>query len=307
MNIETKQCQSCSSDFIIEPEDFDFYKRIDVPAPTFCPTCRMQRRFAWRNERILYRNTCAATGKSIISCFAPDSGMTVYDRDYWWSDAWDPLASGREYDFNRPFLVQFSELLHQAPMPAVFSSRTTNCSYCNYVGEMKDAYLVTASWEGENLAYASREGSCRDSLDLFGTHYCELCYECTTTVKCYRTFYSQNCENCTGCIMCFECKGCTDCFGCTNLSNKSYCLWNEQLEPEEYKRRVADLNLHSARGLTTAWEKFEEIKRNSIRKFAFTAAQPSSHRTVQRRGHPPGLLVELQLDRPGLWRGAVPV
>ena len=34
---ETKTCQNCKNDFIIEPDDFSFYEKMKVPAPTFCP------------------------------------------------------------------------------------------------------------------------------------------------------------------------------------------------------------------------------------------------------------------------------
>src|SRR3989344_7140965 len=94
---ENKICQNCKSNFMIEPEDFSFYEKIGVPPPTFCPECRMQRRFAWRNERTLHRVKCAATGKNVISGFAPDSGYTIYERDYWWSDSWDPTSFGLDY------------------------------------------------------------------------------------------------------------------------------------------------------------------------------------------------------------------
>ena len=50
MKSETKQCQNCKKDFIIEPDDFGFYEKIKIPPPTFCPECRMQRRLAWRND-----------------------------------------------------------------------------------------------------------------------------------------------------------------------------------------------------------------------------------------------------------------
>lgn len=33
---ETKSCQNCKKDFIIEPEDFNFYSKMKVPAPTWC-------------------------------------------------------------------------------------------------------------------------------------------------------------------------------------------------------------------------------------------------------------------------------
>src|SRR3989338_7079001 len=119
--LETKICQNCKQNFVIEPEDFQFYEKVKVPPPTFCPECRMMRRMAWRNERALYKGVCKATGKQIITCFAPDSGMTVYDRDYWWSDAWDAFDFGEEVDFSRPFLKQFSEFIRKVPMPAVFN------------------------------------------------------------------------------------------------------------------------------------------------------------------------------------------
>ena len=119
MQQETKQCQNCKKDFIIEPEDFDFYVKIKVPAPTFCPDCRMQRRFAWRNERVLHRNVCAKTGKKIITGFAPDSGLNVYDREIWWSDSWDPMIYGVDYDFQKPFFSN-SVISHR---PLLFFNR----------------------------------------------------------------------------------------------------------------------------------------------------------------------------------------
>lgn len=30
---ETKICQNCQKEFIIEPEDFEFYQKIKVPCP----------------------------------------------------------------------------------------------------------------------------------------------------------------------------------------------------------------------------------------------------------------------------------
>ncbi|MBI5220761.1 MAG: hypothetical protein HY978_02915 [Candidatus Liptonbacteria bacterium] len=265
---ETKICQNCRASFAIDASDLDFYRKISVPPPTFCPDCRMQRRFAWRNERTLYRNTCAATGKPVISCFAPDSGLTVYDRDYWWSDNWDPFSFGTDYDFQRPFFAQFSELLRRVPMPAVFSTNTVNCNYCNYVGEMKDAYLVGASWAGENLAYASREDYCKDSMDLFGVMLSERCYDCVSVLKSSQTYFSQNCESCSACALCLECRGCNDCVGCVNLRNKSYHIFNQPYDRESYRQALAELRLDTQSGLAAARQRFEELKLRSLRKFA---------------------------------------
>ena len=102
MKSETRECQNCKQDFIIEPEDLNFYEKIKVPPPTFCPECRNQRRMSWRNERTLYKRKCDAPGhdEMLISFLPPEEQLTVYDANVWWSDAWDPLSYGKEYDFS---------------------------------------------------------------------------------------------------------------------------------------------------------------------------------------------------------------
>ncbi|MBI2047717.1 MAG: hypothetical protein HYT27_01120 [Parcubacteria group bacterium] len=119
MESQTKNCQNCKQSFVIESEDFDFYEKIKVPPPTFCPDCRSQRRMTWRNERSLYKRK-DAFGNDTISIYAPEKPFTVYKRDYWWSDKWDPLDYAIDYDFSKPFFVQFRELLERVPVAGVF-------------------------------------------------------------------------------------------------------------------------------------------------------------------------------------------
>ena len=268
MQAETKSCQNCHNEFVIEPEDFDFYEKMKVPAPTFCPDCRMQRRFAWRNERTLHRNICAKTGKKIITGFAPDSGLKVYDREIWWSDDWDPMAYGVDYDFSKPFFIQWKELFQQVPQASVFNALTVNCDYTQYTGNMKDAYLVSASWGGENLAYATRALSCRDAFDVFAVSDSELCYEDVNVYKSSRINFSQNCESCVDCMFLYDCRGCTNCVGCTGLRNKSYYIFNQPYSKEVYQEKIKELILNTYTGVSKAKEKFETLKKGQIRKFA---------------------------------------
>ena len=107
---EPKQCQNCKNEFTIDAQDVEFYEKMKVPAPTWCPECRMIRRMNWRNERNLYRRKCGLTGKNIISCFSKESEITVYSNTDWFSDSWDPLSYGQNYDFSITFFKQFSEL-----------------------------------------------------------------------------------------------------------------------------------------------------------------------------------------------------
>ena len=268
MHEESRQCQNCKNAFTIDATDFAFYDKIKVPPPTFCRECRMQRRFAYRNERTLHRRTCAMTGKDIISCFAPDVSFKVIDRDLWWGDSWDPLASGRDYDFSRPFFEQFRDLMEQTPMPALFIGKCVNTQYGNHIGEFKGSYLVSASWVGENIMYAARCNSCKDSLDMFTAVECEFCYGDTSCIKCNNVHFSEHAIACSSSAFLYDCKGCTDCFLSANLRNKQYCFMNEQLSKEKYKKRIAEYDIQTWSGLQRAKKEFENVKSKALRRYA---------------------------------------
>jgi len=268
MDMQEKLCKSCGNQFHIEDEDFDFYAKISVPSPTWCPECRMKRRFMWRNERNLYRGKCALTGKDIITCFAPDSKIVVYDRDTWWSDEWDPMKFGFEYDFKTPFFAQFKKLLGRVPLPAVFNSSSVNSNYCNHVGEMKNAYLVSASWKSEDIMYSSGCSFLKDCLDVFAVSHSELCYEDISSTKLYKTFFSENCENCTESFFLFDCRGCPNCFCSTDLRNKQYYIFNVPYSKEEYIKKLKELDLGSYENLHKVAAKFGELKGKALRKYA---------------------------------------
>jgi len=273
---ETKQCQNCHNSFVIDAEDFNFYDKIQAPAPTWCPECRCQRRMTWRNERSLYKTKCVLTSKEVITCFSPDSHIVVYDRDAWWSDKWDPFLYGAEYDFNKPFFIQFRELLGRIPMPSLFNSRCTNSEYGNHNGELKNAYLVFATWQGENIMYGAKAHSCKDSLDILASQNSELCYEIVNSIKLYHSAFLENCENCTDSYFLYECRGCNNCFGCTNLRNKSYYILNQSYGKEEYFEKIKEFGLESYKQLSEVKQRFIEIKTKSLHKFARIYNSPNS-------------------------------
>ena len=104
---ETKQCQNCKKEFIIESDDFDFYNKIKVPPPTWCPECRFIRRFNWRNERTFYKRICNLCGKEFIGMYPKSDSLVVFCNQCWWSDKWDPRDDGLTYDFSTHFFIQF--------------------------------------------------------------------------------------------------------------------------------------------------------------------------------------------------------
>jgi len=285
MNQETKQCQNCKQDFVIEPDDFVFYEKIKIPAPTFCPDCRIIRRMAWRNERTLYHRKCDATGKDVITMFAPatpeggeprpekDSGReqphVVYERDYWWSDNWDQNVSGREYDFSKPFFQQFKELFQRAPLPNLANSNTRNSDYGNHNADMKDCYLTYASFRNEDSSYCSGIVDCKNCVDVYkGLNFMQ-CYEDTLGTNMNRVFFSYDSDDCVGSAFLHACKNVIDCMGCINLRNKSHCIFNKQYTKDEYEKEKAKYDLGSYKGLCEFRKKFAEFIKQYPRRYGF--------------------------------------
>ena len=153
--MENKTCQNCKNIFIIESEDFKFYEKVKVPPPTFCPDCRMQRRMSFLNERTLYKRTCDMTGESIISLFPEGSLVPVYSPKAWWSDNWDAIDYGQDYDFSIPFFEQFSKLLRKVPQFSLQNQYTTliRTEYVNMGTYNKDCYLVFNTAFSEESSY----------------------------------------------------------------------------------------------------------------------------------------------------------
>ncbi|MEK7547305.1 MAG: zinc-ribbon domain containing protein, partial [Patescibacteria group bacterium] len=141
--LETKICKNCAKEFPIMEKDQEFYKLMQVPSPTLCYFCRTQRRLSYRNERFLYHRKCGLTEKEIISSFSEDKPFPVYENDAWWSDEYDPLKYGRDFDFNRPFFEQFFELRDSVPRLARQQQKPMwNSDYCNCANQNKNCYLV---------------------------------------------------------------------------------------------------------------------------------------------------------------------
>ncbi|MBI4599545.1 hypothetical protein HY732_01325 [Candidatus Uhrbacteria bacterium] len=261
MTSESKTCQNCKVEFTLEPEDFLFYKKMKVPAPTWCPDCRFMRRLHWRNERAFFHSTCKKCNKKILSVYSPSSGIVVYCRPCWWSDDWDGLDYGIDFDPSRPFFDQINALLHRVPLPDLFGLYTTleNSEYTNMVGYLKNCYFLTMADWNEDCSYGSNFFHCKDSLDCLMLYESELCYEAVNCHKCYKTLFSIDCEKCTNVSFSKNCIGCTDCVGCVNLNNKQYCIFNIQYSADEYRERAKEYLPSSRTGIVRTQKRAENF------------------------------------------------
>lgn len=256
-------CQNCQNTFELDQDDISFYEKMKVPVPTWCPECQFIRRMVFRNQNALYRrtnNAPGAEGKKTISIYSDDKDLTVYDREYWWGDSWDPYFYGKDVDFSRPFFEQMKELIREVPWPALMNWNSVNSDYCNCTSDNKNCYLVFGGDYNEDCSYGTFNMHSRDSQDLYLVEKCDLCYECSDSQECYKVSFGQYSKSCSDCMFIYDCVNCTNCIGCVSLRNKSNCIFNVEYSKEEYAQKVKELKLDTREGIQRMKKKFEEFK-----------------------------------------------
>mgnify|MGYP003392523024 CR=1 FL=1 len=255
MQTETRNYQNCKNDFIIEPEDFNFYEKIKVPPPTFCPLCRAQRRLAFRNERKLFKVKDAITGNQILSTYPTESGRKIITHEAWLRDDWDAMEQGQEYDFSRTFFEQQQDLEKSIFMYNFNVINMVNSPYAFNASELKNSYLLCNSSYSEDCMYGNAVDYCKDCVDNSHITHSERCYESFWLEKCYQCYFTQRSMDSRNLWFCRGCVGCNDCFGSANLRKASYCIFNKQYTKEEYEKEITKMRLDTISGLEEAMEK----------------------------------------------------
>ncbi len=266
-----KVCKQCASEFEITQNDLDFLKQIEpvfdgkkfeIPTPDFCPICRLERRMCFRNERTLYHRKCDATGKNIISAYAPDSGYTVYDHDYWWSDKWDAQKYARDFDFSRTLTEQMKDLGYVVPHNSLVTTNCVNCEYANYLLNSRNCYLIFGGSHDEDCLYGKFVVNCKNVVDCLSVNACEFCYEGNSCESCYHCRFLLQCRNCSDCLMVEECTGCRNCVACFGLKNQEYCFGNERVGKDAYKKLAKEFENLTHEQIVDLQKKLDEVKKD---------------------------------------------
>ena len=232
------QCINCSQKFEVTEGDLKFYERMKVLSPVECPSCREQRRISFRNEKNLYLRNCGNCKKQMVSIYSPDKPYNVYCAPCWWSDAWDPVNIGKDFDFSRSFFEQFDELIKASKLINLFVENNQNSDYVNQETDDKNCYLNAGGHYNEDCYYNTYSIWGKNNVDNYWVIKCELCYECINCENCNKSTYLQDCLNCSDCHYCRECTGCNYCFGSFGLKHKEYYFFNEKLSQKEYENKV---------------------------------------------------------------------
>lgn len=244
-----KNCRECGDLFLVSTAEIDFLDKVSpllegelfkIPPPEKCAGCREQERLAFRNEWHYFRRKCSKTAKDLLSIYHKDSPYIVFDPEVWWSDEYDPLTYGREFDFQRPFFEQLHELHQVVPKAAIQNAKSENSAYTNYSNENKNCYLCVGSGNNEDCYYCSRVSESKSVCDGYNLLKCEFCYECCSGSSLNTCLFTSNCHNSSFLTCCDDCIGCHDCYGCVGLRNQRYHIFNKPHSREEYVKFLSD-------------------------------------------------------------------
>jgi len=277
--VEWKVCAVSNQPFPIFQSNLDFYRTISpsfgggkffLPTPILCPEERDRRRLSFRNERKLYKRQCSASGKMIISTYAPDpaasdgasKNLQVYDAKIRRWDTWNALDYGMVFDQNKTFTEQYKQLLYAVPHQALIGANNENADYINLAADSKNCYMVIESSNNEDCYYGYWLQQCKDVADSSYCHGCEFSYELQNCRDCFHCRWMTDCQNCSNCDYMYNCQNCRDCIGCVNLVNKQYCVNNVQCSKEEYEKFII---------LQNTWDikkQFQSLVQTSPRQYA---------------------------------------
>ncbi|MFA5947527.1 MAG: hypothetical protein WC806_00950 [Candidatus Gracilibacteria bacterium] len=257
-------CKISGKEFEILDSEIELCKTLGVPLPEFSPTERFRTLMSFRNEWKLYHRKCDATGEDILSAYSKDSPYKVYKNKYWWSDAWNALDYGRDFDFKRPFFEQFKELQLVVPREGTSVFNSENCDYNSHIRESKNCYLNSLVFKCENLYYSYWVVNDINVFDSAITNDSTLCYYCQNVNNSYNCFFLEESNSCNDCYFSYQLRGCKNCIFSNNLANKTYYAFNKQCtekEFEEIKNKYLD---GSNTNLEKAKEEFKKIRKNAI-------------------------------------------
>lgn len=259
-----KICEDCNKEFIISDEEINMYKKVGIELPTLCFFCRVKLHLSFWLFGKFRKGKSDLSGKDLITILPENTRYPVYSLKEWYSDKWDAMDYGMDYDFSESFFKQLQALQEKVPRPHQNASNNTDCEWSDDVWNSKNCYLSRSMEECEDLLYSYRNLKVKNSIDVTVCYNSERCYDSLNCDHSYKLFYSRNSRDCVDSFFLYDCRNCQDCFMCWNLRGKSFCIENVQYTKEEYKKKLKEYNLGSYLFIQSLKKQFEEIIRQKV-------------------------------------------
>lgn len=249
-------------------EELKWMRKFSVPPSDLHPMVRRRWLNGFNLGVEMWRNKDMLTGESILSYVHPDNPIPVVKDKSWFEQDWSKEAI--DLDTSKPFFDQMRELVFKVPVPALRSYNPPINSVGASFISVEDSFMVFAG-----VKDTKRSGygwllndieNCQDLFSAYSSRYSFSINHCERLHNCRVALQSFDCLNSS---FLFDCRNCEDCFGGFNLRNRKFVFWGEQLTEEEYRKRVAEIDL-------TSHKTFSEQKDRYINYLAKEAIWPEN-------------------------------
>lgn len=252
----------CEKEFKITNEDITFLKKLKVPPPNFCLSCRRIQRYANINILKLSKINCQAPNhnEKIISIFPENCPFPVFDYKFFISDEFDAFIYGKDFNIET-YLEDFFEIRKKFPLPSFLNRDplSVNSEYSNGGRDTKNAYYAGGCFHSENVWYSSLVNKSKFVMDSRDINNCDTIYNCSRLDNSYKCSYVYNSSDCTDSMFLYDCRNCTDCIGCVGLRNVSNYIFNKKYSRDDYEKIKKELYPLTREKIRELNKKLEEL------------------------------------------------
>jgi len=264
MKPRNKTCEHCGNEFTISEGELSLYEKVGIELPTICFFCRIKQHLSFWMFGKFRKGKSDLSGENFITVLPEKNRYPIYTSTEWYSDKWDAMDYGQDYDETKSFFEQLQELQEKVPHPHQNGVKNTNCDWCDDVWNSKNCYLARSMEQCEDLYYSYRNIRVKNSIDMTICFDCEKSYDSGDCHHSYKLFYSKHSRDCVDSYFLYDCRNCQNCFMCWNLRGKSYCIENIQYTREEYLEKLKSFNLGSFQSVRNYKRHFEKINQKEV-------------------------------------------
>lgn len=270
MNEIKRICEHCKKEYSITEIEQSLTEKIGLELPIACSDCLLRQHLSFWLFGKFRKSKSDFSGGSLITVLPEINRYPIYTSKEWYSDVWEGLDYGMDYNPKESFFSQLQRLQEKVPHPHQNGANNMNCEYCDDVWNSKNCYLARSMEFCEDLLYSYRNMKVKNSIDAVICFTSERLFSCLNCINSYKLFYSRNSRDCVDSYFLFDCRNCQDCFMCWNLRGKNHCIENIQYTKEEYNEKIKSFNLGSYSRIELFKKRYEEIiKSEAIHKLNF--------------------------------------
>ena len=263
-------CEHCKKGYSITEIEESLSKKIGVELSSICSDCLARQHLSFWLFGKFRKIKSDYSGESLVTVLPEKNRYPIYSLKEWFSDKWEGLDYGIDYNPEESFFLRLQKLQEKVPHPHQNGINNTNCDYCDDVWSSKNCYLSRSMEDCEDIICSYRNVKVKNSVDNIMGFSSERCYSCLNCINSYGLSYSRHSKDSIDSYFLFDCRNCQNCFMCWNLRGKSFCIENIQYTKEEYKEKINSFNLGSYSVVESLKKHFEDIlKDNAVHKLNF--------------------------------------